>query len=118
MGAPNSPQIGWADLPAAPQEQNAPIPTSPPLSSLPPSPNGERPTPVPAPRLSKPALPNKPEGLARNASRDRQQWVGRRQRGKRKHRSLTLFLFWRYTLHQASSLACEVPLVLNPSPTL
>jgi len=78
--APNSPQIGWADLPAAPQEQNAPVPTSPPLSSLPPSPNGERPTPVPAPRLSKPALPNKPEGLARNASRagDSNGWGGGR----------------------------------------
>merc|ERR1719348_354894 len=78
--APNSPQIGWADLPAAPQEQNAPLPTSPPLSSLPPSPNGERPTPVPAPRLSKPALPNKPEGVARNASRagDTNGWGGSR----------------------------------------
>lgn len=45
---------------------------SPLLSSLPPSPElgpeRERGFPVPAPRFSKPALPNKPEGLARNAS--------------------------------------------------
>ena len=46
-----APQIGWAELPAAPsKEQSTPVPTSPPLSSLPPSPDRERPTPVPAPR--------------------------------------------------------------------
>lgn len=76
-----APQIGWAELPAAPsKEQSTPVPTSPPLSSLPPSPDRERPTPVPAPRLSKPALPNKPEGLARNASRagDTNGWGGSR----------------------------------------
>jgi len=36
--------------------------------SLPPSPDAERQIPIPAPRFSKPALPNKPEGLARNTS--------------------------------------------------
>jgi len=80
----SAPQIGWAELPpAAPpvkEQSSQAVPTSPPLSSLPPSPDRERPTPVPAPRLSKPALPNKPEGLARNASRagDTNGWGGNR----------------------------------------
>jgi len=74
----SSPQIGWAELPPREPSASNIVPTSPILSSLPPSPDGERPTPVPAPRLSKPALPNKPEGLARNASRagDTNGWGG------------------------------------------
>ena len=46
----SSPQIGWAELPPREPSASNIVPTSPILSSLPPSPDGERPTPVPAPR--------------------------------------------------------------------
>ena len=46
----SSPQIGWAELPPREPSTSNIVPTSPILSSLPPSPDGERPTPVPAPR--------------------------------------------------------------------